>query len=57
MNMRIPLKRTTEGVKHTNKTGSKILGFVKFFKHKEDRISGSFKEEIQQRAIFSEKYS
>ena len=57
MNMRIPLKGTTEGVKHTNKTGSKILGFVKFFKHKEDRICGSFKEEIKQRAIFSEKYS
>ena len=57
VNMRISLKRTTEGVKHTNKTGSKILGFVKFFKHKEDRICGSFKEEIQQRAIFSEKYS
>ena len=46
MDMRIPLKRASESVKNANKPGSKILGFVKFFKHKEDSICGSFKKKI-----------
>ena len=37
---------TPESVKNANKPGSKILGFVKFIKHKEDSICGSFKKKI-----------
>ena len=44
--MRIPLKATPENVKNANKPGSKILGFVKLFKHKEDSICGSIKKKI-----------
>ena len=46
MNMRIPLKATPKSVKNANKPGSKILGFVKFIKHKEDSICSSFKKKI-----------
>ena len=38
MDMRIPLKTASESMKNTNKSGSKILGFVKIFKHKENSI-------------------
>ena len=46
MDMRVPFKRTPEGMKNTNKTGSKILGFVELFKHKEDSVCGSLKKKI-----------
>ena len=46
MVMRVPLKTTAESMKNTNKSGSKILGFAKFFKHKEDSICGSFKKKV-----------
>ena len=46
MDMRIPLKRATESMKNANKTGSKILGFVELFKHKEDSVCGSLKKKI-----------
>ena len=46
MDMRIPLKRAAESMKNANKTGSKILGFVELFKHKEDSVCGSLKKKI-----------
>ena len=55
VNMRIPLKTSTEGVKNTDKSGSKTLGFIEFTEHAKDDVADRMKEAVKQRAISAEK--
>ena len=50
--MGIPLQRTPEGMKNTDKTGSEILGFVSVLKHSKNNTLNSVKKAIEQRTIF-----
>lgn len=55
VDMRIPLKRATEGMKNKDKTRSKAFGFVYLVKKsKEDGLNGR-EETVQERAILKEK--
>lgn len=41
MNMRIPLKRTSEGMKDTNKSGNEMFRLIEVEKHtKDNRLNG-----------------
>ena len=47
MNMGIPLKRTSEGVKDTNKTGDEVFRVIEFIKHTKDNRLDSMKKTVQ----------
>lgn len=51
MNMRVPLETASEGVKNTNKTGSKTLGFIEFTEHTKNDVPDGMKETVEQRTI------
>lgn len=55
MDMRIPLKGTSKGMKDANKTRNKIFGFVQGEKELFDNIGNSLKEAVEQGAVFQEK--
>lgn len=44
MDMRIPFQITSESVKDTDDTGSKVFGFIHFIKHAKDNISNGVKK-------------
>ena len=55
MDMRIPLKRATKGMKNKDKAGSKAFGFVFLVKKsKKDSLNGR-EETVQQRTVIEEK--
>ena len=41
VNMRVPLKISTESMKNANESGSEVLGFVHFEKHSKNDITHS----------------
>lgn len=47
MNVRIPLKRTAEGVKDTNKTGDEVFRVIELIKHTKDNRLDSMKKTVQ----------
>lgn len=51
MDMRIPLKAATKGMKNTDKTGSEALGFIKFAEHAKDNVADRMKKTIEQGTI------
>jgi len=53
--MRIPLETSSEGMKDTNKAGSKIFGFIHFVEHIENGIANSMKETVQEFTVFKKK--
>ena len=53
--MRIPLKRAPKGMKDTNKTGNKILGFVQGEKELLYDIGNGLKQAVEEEAVFKEK--
>ena len=55
VNMRIPLKVATEGMKNADKAGSKALGFAEFAKHTKNDIADGVKKTVEKRAISAEK--
>lgn len=55
MDVRIPLKRTSKGMKDTNKSGNKIFRFVQGEKEFLNDIGSSLKEAVKQIAVFKEK--
>lgn len=57
MDVRIPFKITTKGMKNTDKSGSKIFGFIKFIEHAENNIPDRRKEKVQKRAILKKEAS
>ena len=44
--MRIPFKRTSKSVKHTNKSRNKVLRLVHLIKHAKDDASDSLKKTV-----------
>ena len=46
VNMWIPFKRATEGVKHTNKTRDKVLRLIHLIKHAKDDALNSTKKAV-----------
>lgn len=44
--MRIPFQITSESVKDTDDTGSKVFGFIHFIKHAKDNISNGVKRQL-----------
>ena len=57
MNMRIPLKASTEGVQYTNEARSEIFGFIDFTKHIQNGLTNSIKKTIQKIPVFAKKYA
>ena len=55
MNVRIPLKIPSKGMKNADKAGSKTLGFIKFTEHMKNDIADGMKKTIEQRTISAEK--
>lgn len=55
VNMWIPFKRTTKSMKHTNKTGDEVFGFIQPVKHTKDNTTDSMKKAVQKRAVFQKK--
>ena len=55
MNMGVPFQVSAESMEHTNKPGSKILGFVHFVKHTQDYIAHGMKQTVEQISVFAEK--
>ena len=55
MNMRIPLETSAEGVKNTNKAGSKVFRLIHFVEHIENGIANSMKETVQEFTVFKKK--
>ena len=47
VNMRIPLKVASEGVKNADKAGSKMLGFIELAEHTKDDIADRMKETVK----------
>ena len=54
VNMRIPLKVASEGVKNADKAGSKTLSLIEFSEHTKDDVADRMKETVEQRTIFAE---
>ena len=54
VNMRIPLKAAPEGVKNTDKAGSKTLSLIEFAEHTKDDVADRMKETVEQRTISTE---
>jgi hypothetical protein len=54
MNVRIPFQVPAESVKHTNKSGRKILGFVHVTKHSQNHITHRMKQTVQQISVSAE---
>ena len=46
VNMRIPLKTAPEGVKNTDKTRSKMLGFIELAEHAKDDVTDGMKKTV-----------
>ena len=55
VNVRIPLEVTSEGVKNTNETRSKVFRFIHLSKHAKDNISDGVKKTAKKRTIIKEK--
>ena len=55
VNMRIPLKTSTEGVKNTDKSGSKTLGFIEFTEQAKNDVADRMKETVEQGTVSAEK--
>jgi hypothetical protein len=55
VDVRIPLKRAPKGMKDTNKTGNKILGFVQGEKELLYDIGNGLKQAVEEEAVFKEK--
>ena len=55
MNMRVPLETASEGVKNTNKTGSKVFGFIHFAEHIKDGITNGVKKAMQELTVIKKK--
>lgn len=51
VDMRIPLKTATKGVKDTDKAGSKSFSLIELAEHIKDDIANGMKEAIEQRTI------
>ena len=54
VNVRIPLKAAPEGVKNTDKAGSKTLSLIEFSEHTKDDVADRMKETVEQRTISTE---
>ena len=52
VDVRIPFKGTSEGVKNTNEAGDKVFGFVYVVKHPQENTADSLKEAVKERAVF-----
>ena len=46
VDMRIPFKRSSEGMEDTDKAGDKVFGFIEGEKHTEDNAADSLKETV-----------
>lgn len=55
MDMWIPTKRASEGMKDADKPRDKVFGFVQGEKISFDDIGNSLEEAVKQRAVFEEK--
>ena len=55
VNVRIPLKTSTEGVKNTDKSGGKTLGFIEFTEHAKNDVTDGMKETVEQGTVSAEK--
>lgn len=53
--MRIPFERSAESMENTNKTGSKVHGFILFVEHTENDRADSMKKAVEPGAVFFEK--
>lgn len=51
VDMGIPFKRSSKGVKDTDKTGNKVFAFIKLMEHFKKNTADSLKKTIQKRAI------
>ena len=47
MNMWIPLKRTSEGMKNADKTGDEVFSVIELIKHTEENRLDSMKKTVQ----------
>ena len=54
MDMRIPLQTTAEGMKNTDKTGSKAFSFTEFAKHIKNDVTNRMKKAVKQGTISAE---
>jgi hypothetical protein len=55
MDVRIPFKRSTKGMKNTDKTRNKVFGFVEFVEHFKKDTTNGLKEAIKKGAILKKK--
>ena len=52
MDMRVPFKGTTKGMKDTDKTWDKMFGFVDFVKHLHNNDTNSLKKAVEKGTVF-----
>jgi uncharacterized membrane protein len=52
--MRIPLQVSAESMKNTDKSGSKLLGFVHFVEHSQYYIAYRVEQAVQQISVTAE---
>jgi hypothetical protein len=55
MNVRVPFQVSAESMKHTDKSGSELLGFVHFVKHSQYHIAHRMDQAVEQTSVTAEK--
>jgi hypothetical protein len=55
MNVRIPFQVSAECVKHTDKSGGELLGFVHFVEHSQYYIAHRMEQAVEQISVAAEK--